>query len=159
MRFAFIEAEKANYSIDVLCRVMHVSRSGFYAWCHRESSQRQIADQALLVEIWALFRLHRGRYGSPRIWRDLLELGWRVSRKRVARLMRENGIIARPTPRFVTTTQSEHDFQRFDNVVDRNFEPEAPNDIWAADITYIPTRRGWLYLAVILDLYSRRVVG
>ena len=108
MRFAFIEAEKANYSIDVLCRVMHVSRSGFYAWCHRESSQRQIA---------------------------------------------------RPTRRFVTTTQSEHDFQRFDNVVDRNFEPEAPNDIWAADITYIPTRRGWLYLAVILDLYSRRVVG
>jgi putative transposase len=160
MRFSFILAEKAHYPIDLMCRVLEVSRSGFYAWLQRAPSARAKEDTKLLIDIRICHAAVRGAYGSPRIFRELRRRGWRVSRKRVARLMAENGLFGRKRLRFRKTTLSDHQLQRFDNVLGRQFNPEHPNEVWAGDITYLWTRDGgWLYLAVVIDLYSRKVVG
>ncbi len=159
MRFRFIEAEKALYPIRLLCRCLAVSRSGFYAWRKRAPSARVKRDARLKVEISASHAAGRRTYGSPRILRDLREEGHRVSRKRVARLMRELGLQGRRKRRFRTTTDSKHGFAVAPNLLKRDFDVEAPNTAWVTDITYLATLEGWLYLAVILDLFSRRVVG
>ena len=159
MRFRFIEAEKALYPIRLLCRCLAVSRSGYYAWRRRPVSARVKQDARLRVEIAASHAASRRTYGSPRILRDLREEGHRVSRKRVARLMRELGLEGRRKRRFRATTDSQHRFPVAPNVLMRDFDVEAPNTVWLTDITYLATLEGWLYLAVILDLFSRRVVG
>ena len=159
MRFRFIEAEKALYPIRLLCRCLAVSRSGFYAWRKRAPSARAQQDARLKVEIAASHTASRRTYGSPRIVRDLREAGHPVSRKRVARLMRELGLEGRRKRRFRTTTDSQHRYPVAPNLLMRDFEVEAPNTAWVTDITYLATSEGWLYLAVILDLFSRRVVG
>jgi putative transposase len=146
--------------VTVLCRVLNVSRQGFYAWLHRKPSHRREQDKALNRTIQKAFDASKGRYGSPRVHLELRAEGTRTSRKRVARLMRQHGLVARPRPRrFVRTTNSKHGFGIAPNRLRRQFSPDAPNRVWATDITYIQTKRGWLYLAVVLDLYSRRVVG
>lgn len=159
MKFAFIAAEKALYPIAVLCEVVGVTRSGYYAWSDRPASSKKIADAQLLVEIRAAMKRGRGAYGSPRVHLDLRARGIRVSRKRVERLMRENGLEARQKRRFVHTTDSRHDDPIAPNVLARDFDVAAANKIWVGDVTYIPTSQGWLYLAVLLDLFSRRIVG
>jgi putative transposase len=159
VRFAFISAEKASYPIVLLCDVLDVTRSGFYAWLARPASPKKIADAQLVVEIKAAMKRGRGAYGSPRVHRELRAHGIRVSKKRVERLMRENGLVARQKRRFVHTTDSRHAFPVAPNVLDRNFDVQRPNQAWVGDVTYIPTAEGWLYLAVLLDLFSRRVVG
>jgi transposase InsO family protein len=159
MRFRFIEAEKAYYPIRLLCRCLAVSRSGYYAWRRRAPSARAKQDARLRVEISASHSTSRRTYGSPRILRDLREEGHRVSRKRVARLMRELGLEGRRKRRFRATTDSQHRFPVAPNVLMRDFDVDAPNTAWATDITYLATLEGWLYLAVVLDLFSRRVVG
>ena len=159
MRFAFIRAEKAQYPVRVLCRVLEVSPSGYYAWLSRKPSLRSRETTKLKVTIRALFAENKRRYGSPRIWDDLREQGWIVGKNRVARLMHDMELQARRKRRFVTTTHSEHALVRFENVLSRDFQPGRLNEVWAGDITYLPTTRGWLYLAVLLDLHSRRVVG
>ena len=159
MRFRFVEAEKAHYPIGLLCRCLSVSRSGYYAWRRRAPSPRSQEDARLKVEIAASHAASRRTYGSPRIHRDLREEGHRVSRKRVARLMQELGLEGRRKRRFRTTTDSRHRFPVAPNLLMRDFDVEAPNTAWVTDITYLATLEGWLYLAVILDLYSRRVVG
>lgn len=159
MKFAFIEAEKANFPVRVLCKVLNVSRSGFYEWCDDSLCERAIHDERLKVRIKAIYERNDGRYGSPRIQRELAAEGTPVSRKRVARLMTELGLASRRKRRFKATTDSNHAFPVAENVLDRNFEVEAPNVAWVTDITYVWTSEGWLYLAVILDLFSRRVVG
>ncbi len=159
MRFRFIEAEKALYPIRLLCRCLAVSRSGYYAWRRRPLSARVKQDARLRVEIAASHSASRRTYGSPRILRDLREEGHCVSRKRVARLMRELGLEGRRKRRFRATTDSQHRFPVAPNVLMRDFNVEAPNTAWVTDITYLATLEGWLYLAVILDLFSRRVVG
>ena len=159
MRFRFVEAEKAHYPIRLMCRCLAVSRSGYYAWRKRPPSARAEQDARLGVEIAASHRASRRTYGSPRILRDLREEGHRVSRKRVARLMRELGLEGRRKRRFRATTDSRHRFPVAPNVLMRDFDVEAPNTAWVTDITYVATLEGWLYLAVILDLFSRRVVG
>jgi transposase InsO family protein len=159
MRFRFIEAEKALYPVRLLCRCLAVSRSGYYAWRRRPVSARVKQDARLRVEIAASHAASRRTYGSPRILRDLREEGHRVSRKRVARLMRELGLEGRRKRRFRATTDSQHRFPVAPNVLMRDFDVEAPNTVWLTDITYLATLEGWLYLAVILDLFSRRVVG
>ena len=159
MRFAFIEAKKAQYPISVLCRLLKVRRSGFYAWASRDQAPRAQADQQLLVEIGAVFREHKERYGSPRIHRALRKRNKVVCRHRIARLMREHQLRARPGRRFVQTTDSSHRLPTALNLLARNFKSAAPDRVWAADVTYLPTREGWLYLAVLLDLFSRRIVG
>jgi len=159
MRFRFVEAEKAHYPIRLLCRCLSISRSGYYAWRRRTPSPRAQEDARLRVEIAASHAASRRTYGSPRVHRDLVDEGHRVSRKRVARLMQELGLEGRRKRRFRTTTDSRHRFPVAPNLLMREFEVEAPNTAWGTDITYIATLEGWLYLAVILDLFSRRVVG
>jgi putative transposase len=159
VKFAFISAEKAQYSVSLLCSVLEVSRSGYYAWCTRPPSQRAIDDRELAEDIRNIHDSSKQRYGSPRIHEELAANDTRVGRKRVARLMKENGLNARIKRRFVKTTDSKHDFPIAPNLLQRDFTADAPNEVWVGDITYLDTREGWLYLAVLIDLYSRRVVG
>jgi putative transposase len=159
VRFAFIDAKKAQYPVSVLCSVMRVRRSGFYAWLAREEPARAIRDRQLTVQIRTIFAETKQRYGSPRVHRELQNRGARVCRHRIARLMREQGLQARPRRRFVNTTDSKHSLPTPPNVLDRDFSAAAPNRVWAGDVTYLRTLEGWFYLAVLLDLYSRRVVG
>jgi putative transposase len=160
MRFTFIAAKKADYPISVLCRVMRVRRSGFYAWCRRGTESARVrADRLLTAEVRAVFHEHKRRYGSPRVHQALRRQGTTVGRHRVARLMRENDLRARPRRKFVRTTDSKHCLPTAPNRLARQFNVADPDRVWAADVTYLPTLEGWLYLAVVLDLFSRRVVG
>ena len=159
MKFAFIAREKATFPIDLLCTVLGVSRAGFYAARRRPVPARRREDQQLAVHVVAAHAASRGRYGSPRVYRELQAQGHDVGRHRVARLMREQGLRAREKRRFQRTTDSQHDLPVAPNLLDRQFTVAAPNMAWVSDITYLWTREGWLYLVVILDLFSRRVVG
>jgi len=145
--------------VVALCRVLQVRRSGYYAWCSREESARARDNRLLAVEVAAVFAETKKRYGSPRVCRELRRRGRRVCRHRVARLMREQRLRARARRRFVRTTVSNPGQETPPNILDRNFSPDALDRVWAGDVTYLPTREGWLYLAVLLDLFSRRVIG
>ena len=159
MRFVFIQAEKAHFPVVTLCRVMQVSRSGLYAWQRRKPSPRAVANRALGAKIEDVHRQSRRTYGSPRVRAALLRDGETASRHRVARLMRQMGLAARRRRRFVRTTDSNHAFPIAPNVLQRDFNPKGLNQVWATDITYVATGEGWLYLAVVIDLFSRMVVG
>jgi putative transposase len=160
MRFIFIAAKKAEHTVTILCRCMRVTRSGFYAWCRRPESQHAIDDRRLKVLVRASFEENKHRYGSPRVHEDLIEQKERVSRKRVVRLMQEDGLKARVRKRYKHTTMSDHDQPVADNLLDRQFDAEAPNQRWVGDTTeFVIGTSGKLYLAVILDLFSRFVVG
>jgi transposase InsO family protein len=157
--FAFIDAEKATFPIRTMCRVLEVASSGFYAWRSRGPSRRATADLAVRHAIRVAHAESRGRYGSPRLQHAIRACGFAVGRNRVMRLMRADGLHARRRRRFRLTTDSAHPHRIARNLVQRHFRPTRPNAIWAADVTYLPTATGWAYLAVILDLYSRAVVG
>jgi transposase InsO family protein len=159
VRFHFIETEKVSYPVRLLCRVLDVSAAGFYAWLGRPESERACENRKLVTEIRAIHSESGKRYGSPRVHAELKARGLDVGKNRVARLMNENGVEARPKRKFRRTTDSRHDHPLAENILARNFDTGAPNQVWVADITYIWTREGWLYLAAILDLFSRRVVG
>jgi transposase InsO family protein len=159
VKFAFIAAEKATFPVRVLCRTLEVSRAGFYAWYRRPPAARTVADQRLGVEIQAIHAESRQCYGSPRVHAELHHRGQRLGRKRVARLMRQHGLCARRRRRFRVTTDAKHDLPVAPNVLARQFAVAAPDTAWVTDITYLWTQEGWLYLAVILDLFSRAVVG
>jgi len=148
--------------LRLMCRLLRVSRSGYYAWVKREPSARSQANEALVLEIRAAHARSRNTYGSPRVFKALKEQGFRVGENRVARLMREQGIKSKTHRRFRSTTNSDHAHPIAPNLLQRHFAPaetKETNRVWASDITYIWTREGWLYLAVVLDLSSRRVVG
>ena len=147
------------FPVSMMCSMLGISRSGFYAWRRRKPSKRARETVRLKAEIRAVHKEADGTYGSPRIHAELREREFRVGRNRVARLMREEGLTARFKRSFRRTTDSRHDKPIVDNSLARRFEVEAPNRVWATDITYLRTRQGWLYLAVVLDLFSRRVVG
>lgn len=159
MRYCFIQAEKAQYPVEVLCRVMAVARSGFYAWCQRPVSRRAQQNQSLLAQIQKYHRDSNGSYGSPRIHRDLWTQGLRISRHRVARLMRLHDIRGVCRRRVPSRGRMASPAVVAANVLQRDFAATQPNQKWAGDITYVATREGWLYLAVLVDLYSRRIVG
>ena len=159
MRYEFIAAEKAHYPIRLLCRCLGVSRSGFYAWTTRRPSLRSAADVRLRHRLRLGHAIHRRTYGRPRLHRALREDGVRIGEKRVRRLMREGGLIAVGRKAFRLTTDRAHAWPIAPNHLHRRFAPAAPHQRWAADITALPTREGWCYLAVVLDLGSRRVVG
>ena len=160
MRFRFIAAEQAHHSLNLLCRCMRVTRSGFYAWRERPESAHAQRDRRLKVLVRASFEGSKQRYGSPRIHRDLREQQERVSRKRVVRLMQEDGLKARVRKRFKCTTMSDHDQPVAANLLDRQFTAEAPNQRWVGDTTeFVIGESGKLYLAAILDLFSRFIVG
>ncbi len=160
MRFRLIEDHRDSWPVRVMCDALSVSPSGYYAWRSRPESPRKIANRELLVDISRVYRQHRERYGAPRIHAELRAEGHTISRKRVARVMRQHGIRARAPRRYrVCTTDSKHSLPVAENLLDQNFVAERPDQVWLADITYIPTGEGWLYLAVILDLFTRKVVG
>jgi transposase InsO family protein len=147
------------YTVALMCRVLGVASSGYYAWRKAPSSPRARRDEALVPHVRAAFAASRCRYGSPRVHAELRAQGHAVARKRVARLMREQGLRARPRRRYRHTTQSKHQEPIAPNVVARAFEVSAPNQVWVSDLTYLPTMTGFVYLAVVLDLFARRVVG
>jgi len=154
-----IWVEKANFPISLMCRVLEVSRSGYYAWEHRSISERDQQDAKMLEKIRVIYQRSRGLYGSPRIHAELKKQGYDVSRKRVARLMAQDGIQARRKKPYRRTTDSDHDLVVAPNLLERRFDMDGPNQAWVGDITYVWTLRGFMYLAVVIDLYSRRVVG
>ena len=160
MRFRFIEDRRADYPVRILCDVLGVSPAGYYAWRSRPQSRRSVANRDLVDDIKRVHLDNRGRYGSPRIHAELKAQGRGVGRGRIERLMRRHGIRAiMARPRRVRTTDSRHDFPIAPNLLERNFTAVAPNRIWLADITYVETDQGWLYLATVMDLYSRKIVG
>jgi putative transposase len=159
VRFAFIETEKAGFPVALLCRMLAVSRAGFYAWRRRPVAVRTRQDQVLAVAVATIYAEHHGRYGSPRVQMELRDRGQRSGRKRIARLMRVQDLRARPKRRYRTTTDSRHGLPVCPNLLARRFTVAQSNTAWVTDMTYIWTPQGWLYLAVVIDLFSRRVVG
>ena len=157
--YELIHAERETIPVARACRVLEVSRSGYYEWLQRKPSARAIDDAMLAAEIREIFHEHRGRYGAPRIRRALSRRGIRPSKKRVARVMRRLGLRGYTPRRFRKTTDSRHTRRIAPNLLERDFTAPGQNQVLAGDMTYIPTTDGWLYLAVLLDLYSRRVVG
>ena len=155
----FIRQHRGRHTVRTLCRLLGVSRSGYYAWGARPESERVGKDRALLARIETIHRESREAYGAVKTWRSLRAQGVPCGRHRVARLRRQAGIEAKRKRRFRVTTQSRHSLPVAPNVLDRRFAVAQPNRVWVGDITFIPTRAGWLYLAVLLDLYARRIVG
>lgn len=160
MRFRFIEDHRDEHPIRLMCRMLEVSPSGYHAWRGRPESARSAANRVLLADIRRLHAQHRGRYGSPRIHAALRARGSTASRGRIERLMRRHGIRGVAARRFrPATTDSRHDLPVAPDLLGQDFHASGPNRVWLADITYIPTGEGWLYLAVMLDLATRKVVG
>ena len=160
MKYAWIDGQRQAYPLPAMCTTLTVSISGYRAWKGGGSGDRKrLTDAQLLALIQAIHRELKGAYGSPRMLREVRERGFPASKERVERLMRENGIRARHKRRYKATTDSKHALPIAPNLLDRNFTPSAPNQAWAADLTYVWTDEGWLYLAVVLDLFNREVVG
>jgi transposase InsO family protein len=159
MRYEFIEAHRPMWRLTSMLKALEVTKSGYFDWRHRGESPRSSRDRALTVRIAAIHATSRRTYGSPRIHRELKASGEAVGKKRVERLMREAGISPPPRRRFTVTTQSDHDLAIAPDHLRQDFTAAAPDRRWVTDITYIPTAEGWLYLAAIMDLYSRRIVG
>jgi transposase InsO family protein len=162
MKYRFIQEHAGEFSVREMCQVLKVKRSGFYAYVKCPESSRALADQELKKQIRRVFEANRGLYGSPRIFRVLRAQGAICSKKRVARLMREMGLRVRSRRRYVRTTDSCHNYPIAPNRLNREFDVDQIKNLdcaWAGDMTYIPTTQGWLYLAVIIDLKSRRVIG
>jgi len=159
MRFALIDVAKAEFPVHRLCRVLGVSQSGYFTWKDRPASRRQREDMVLLAHVRSAFTRSNGTYGSPRMTRELQDGGLAVGRRRTARLMRENGLKARQKRRFRRTTDSHHAWPVAPNLLDQDFAATRPDEKWGTDISYIWTREGWLYLAVVIDLFARRVIG
>ena len=162
MKYAFIQRHRSLWPISVQCRVLKVSVTGYHEHFVRRASsaqRRYLSDDALLVHIKAIHAQSRGAYGWPRIWKELLARGIRVGKDRVQKLIQLHGIKARGKRRFKVTTDSKHDLPISPNLLDREFTVSEPDRVWVGDITYIATDEGWLFLAVVIDLFSRQVVG
>lgn len=150
---------RTEFSVEEMCRVFEVSRSGYYRWRKRRPSRRQLDNQRLDAQIGEIYASSKGRYGSPKITRELQDRGQRVSKNRVARRMRQAGLRSKIRRKYRVTTESKHTWPVSPNLLERNFTVEAPDKAWVSDITYLATRTGWMYLTVIIDLFSRLVVG
>ena len=165
MRYAWISGHKRQWPVTLQCEVLKVSASGYFEHIARKGSdepskpRRGLGDEAVLAHIKAAHAGSKGEYGWPRIWKELLGKGVRVGKDRIQRLMKLHGIKARGKRRYVVTTDSRHNLPIAPNLLDRNFDPGRPNAVWTGDITYIQTAEGWLYLAAVIDLHSRQVVG
>ena len=167
MRYAWVASNKKQWPVSMVCDLLEVSTSGYFAHQRRQGADkpskpganRRISNEALLAHIRAIHAEVRGEYGWPKMCKELVARGIRVGKERVRRTMQEHGIKARGKRKFVVTTDSKHDLPIAPNLLQRNFTADAPNQVWTGDITYIATDEGWLYLAVVLDLFSRQVVG
>jgi transposase InsO family protein len=154
-----MKKHQERYSISKMAGLLGVSRSGYYAWKDRKPCKREEETRKLTEIIKHIFEDHYGRYGSPRVWEDLKDIGWRVSRKRVERIMREQKLVALGGKKRIYTTNSRHGFAITGNILNQNFHAEFPSEKWVSDITYLRTDNGWLYLTVIIDLWDRKVIG
>ena len=160
MKYAWIEDQREHYGLDELCRVLDVSVSGYRAWQRGgKPGRKRLTDAQMLVLIQAIHLEFKGSYGSPRMTKELRARGYPASKPRVERLMNENGIQAKHKRRYKVTTDSKHNLPVAPNLLEREFTPEAPNRVWTSDITYLWTEEGWLYLAIVIDLFNREVVG
>jgi putative transposase len=159
MRYAFIKAHRQQWRIALMCKVLEVSVSGFYDWLDRPASKRSQEDEKLTEHILMFHWGSRCTYGSPRIHKDMKQAGYHLGEKRIARLMKAKGIRGKAKRKYKTTTTSKHERPRTENLVKQNFTVTDPNKLWVSDITYIATLEGWLYLAIILDVFSRKVIG
>jgi transposase InsO family protein len=160
VKYAFIERHRNVWPVSVACEVLGVSPSGYHEHRMRAAEPRRyVSNDALLVHIRAIHAASKGEYGWPRVWKQLLANGIRVGKERVRQLMSLHGIKARGKRRFKATTDSKHNLPVAENLLNREFKQEAPDRVWTSDITYLATSEGWLYLAVVIDLFSRRVVG
>ncbi|WP_197339992.1 IS3 family transposase [Ralstonia solanacearum] len=163
VKYAFIERSRHRWPVSMLCEVLEVSPSGYHQRKQRTVPDRphrgRITDDALLAHILAIHAQVKGEYGWPRMWKELVARGVRVGKERVRKLMAQHGIQARHKRKYIATTNSNHGLPVAPNLLERNFTATAPNQVWTTDITYVPTAEGWLYLAVIIDLFSRQVVG
>ena len=154
-----MKKHKERYGAARLAKILGVSRSGYYAWEKRKPSKRDEKKQSLIEAVNQIFKEHYGRYGSPRVWQELKACGWRVSKKRVERIMREQRLYARKRRKYIKTTDSSHLFSFAGNILNQNFKADFPGEKWVSDITYLRTDSGWLYLTAILDLWDRKVIG
>ena len=159
MKYGFMEQHKDKFSIDLMSNILSVSRSGYYAWANRAPSKRTVENTRLDVEIKALFDEHKSRYGAPRLTKVLQSKGYICSHTRIERRMSIMGLKAVAKRKFKVTTDSEHHLPVFENVLARDFVAESPNQKWSGDISYVRADEGWMYLAVVIDLYSRTVIG
>jgi len=159
MKYRFVENNRSAYGVKRMCRILRISRSGYYDWRGREPSQRQLRHERLLPEIRLVFEDSRKTYGGPRVFDSLKARGHRCGKHQVEALMRQNGITPKSRRKFKKTTDSDHNYPIAPNLVERVFEAELLNHLWTSDITYIWTSEGWLYLVVVLDVCSRRIVG
>jgi transposase InsO family protein len=159
MRFEFIQEYQNDYPVRLLCKAMKVSPSGYYAWRNRPPSKRELANQRIVDEIKVIHRENHENYGSPRVHKELVARGIAVGENKVARLMRRHKIRSKRKKKRKTTTNSKHDYPVAPNLLKRDFRADAPNQKWMGDITYIRTVEGWLYLAAVMDLYSRKIIG
>jgi putative transposase len=159
MKFKFIADHRGIFNVGRMCALLNVSRSGFYSWLTRPESRRSIENRALEDKIRVLHAASHGIYGSPKIHQDLTDDGVRCGKNRVARIMREAGIRSRTKKKFKATTNSRHNLPVAPNLLNQEFTVDAPDRTWVGDITYIHTQEGWLYLAVLIDLFNRKVVG
>ena len=161
MKYAWIKRHRSVWPVSLTCEVLGVSASGFYEHERRggQPTPGRLSDDALLVHIKAIHAEVRGEYGWPRIWKELLARGIRVGKDRVQKLMQQHGIKARGKRKFIATTDSNHGLPVAENLLNREFQPRTPNAVWTSDITYIATDEGWLYLTVVIDLFSRQIVG
>jgi len=160
VKYAWIDAQRRDFGLDEMCAVLDVSESGYRSWKHGGKPHRKrLTDAQMLVLIQSIHAEFKGAYGSPRMVKELRGRGFPASKERVERLMQENGIKAKHKRRFKVTTDSKHNLPIAPNLLERNFTPDAPNQVWTSDITYLWTDEGWLYLAIVLDLFNREVVG
>ena len=159
MKYECIERRRTRYPVRMMCELLKVSRSGYYAWRSRPESGRAKQDRELMPKIRRIHETSQGTYGSPRVRAELLDEGIPVGRRKVARLMRLARLRGCPKRRFRVTTKREPSHPVAKNLLKQNFVAERPNQLWVSDITYVSTKQGWLYLAVVMDLYSRRIVG
>src|SRR4030066_1036075 len=159
MKYWFIDQHRCTHGVQKMCLVIGASRSGYYGWKRQPQSKRQRENEKILMEIRESHKNSHRAYGSPRITEDLQANGTKCGKNRVARLMKRNGIAGKAKKKFKATTNSKHNLPVAENLLKQNFAAEKPNTVWVSDITYIWTLEGWLYIAVILDLYSRQVVG
>jgi len=159
MKYRFMDRYCSEFRVERMSKVLGVSRSGYYGWRRRPCSRRQRENEQVLMEIKESHRKSKGTYGSPRVTADIRAKGIPCGKNRVARIMRKNGIVARSRRKFKATTNSKHNLPVAENLLGQKFHTDGPNKIWVSDISYIPTLEGWLYVAVILDVFSRQVVG
>lgn len=158
VKYAWISAQRMDYRLDEMCRVLDVSASGYRSWEHDgKPCRKRLTDTQMLALIQAIHVEFKGAYGSPRMVRELRSRGFPASKERVERLMQENDIRAKHKRRFKVTTDSKHNLPIAPNLLDRNFTPDALNQVWTSDITYLWTDEGWLYLAIVIDLFNREI--